>query len=54
MDNTDTVIAVFTDHPAAEAAIKKLNADGFDMKHISVVGKGYQTDEKSLRLLQHR
>jgi len=46
MDNTDTVIAVFADHPAAEAAIKKLNVAGFDMRHLSVVGKGYHTDEK--------
>ncbi len=46
MENTDTVIAVFHDHPAAETAIKKLTAAGFDMKHLSVVGKGYHTDEK--------
>ena len=46
MENTDTVIAVFHDHPAAETAIKKLTAAGFDMKNLSVVGKGYHTDEK--------
>jgi hypothetical protein len=46
MENTDTVIAVFADHPAAEAAIKKLTGSGFDMKNLSVVGKGYHTDEK--------
>jgi len=46
MENTDTVIAVFADHPAVEAAIKKLTAAGFDMKNLSVVGKGYHTDEK--------
>ena len=46
MENTDTVIAVFHDHPAAEAAIKKLTAAGFDMKNLSVVGKGYHTDEQ--------
>jgi hypothetical protein len=46
MDTTDTVIAVFADHPAAEAAIKKLAASGFEMKHLSVVGKGYETEEK--------
>jgi len=46
MENTDTVIAVFPDHPAAEAAIKKLTVAGFDMKNLSVVGKGYHTDEK--------
>ena len=46
MDDTNTVIAVFADHPAAEMAIKKLTSAGFDMKNLSVVGKGYHTDEK--------
>lgn len=46
MENPDTVIAVFADHPAAEAAIKKMTGAGFDMKNLSVVGKGYHTDEK--------
>lgn len=42
----DSVIAVFADHNAAEAAVKKLTAAGFEMKNLSVVGKGYHTDEK--------
>ena len=46
MENSDTIIAVFHEHSAAEMAIKKLTADGFDMKNLSVVGKGYHTDEK--------
>jgi uncharacterized membrane protein len=46
MANSDTVVAVFADHTAAETAIKKLTAAGFDMKDLSVVGKGYQTEEK--------
>ena len=46
MENTNTVIAVFADHPEAETAIKKLTTAGFDMKNLSVVGKGYHTDEK--------
>jgi hypothetical protein len=46
METTDTVIAVFADHPAAEAAVKKLTAAGFEMKDLSVVGKGYHTEEK--------
>jgi hypothetical protein len=46
MEATDTVIAVFADHNAAETAIKKLTASGFEMKNLSVVGKGYHTDEK--------
>lgn len=46
MENTDTVVAVFADHSAAETAIKKLSAAGFEMKNLSIVGKGYHTDEK--------
>jgi hypothetical protein len=46
MEKIDSVIAVFGDHPAAEAAVKKLTAAGFEMKNLSVVGKGYHTDEK--------
>lgn len=46
MGNADTVIAIFPDHQAAEAAVKKLNAAGFAMTSLSVVGKGYHTDEK--------
>jgi hypothetical protein len=46
MENTDSVIAVFADHPAAETAVKKLTAAGFEMKNLSLVGKGYHTGEK--------
>lgn len=46
MKNINSVIAVFADHPAAEAAVKKLTAAGFEMKNLSIVGKGYHTDEK--------
>jgi len=46
MEKMDTVIAVFPDHKAAEGAVKKLAQAGFDMKSLSVVGKGYHTDEK--------
>jgi len=46
MDQADAVIAVFADHEAAEAAVKKLTAAGFEMKNLSVVGKGYHTEEK--------
>ncbi len=46
METADTVIAVFADHQTAETAVKKLTAAGFDMKNLSVVGKGYHTEEK--------
>jgi hypothetical protein len=46
MTDNNSVIAVFDDHQSAEAAVKKLADAGIDMKHLSVVGKGYHTDEK--------
>ena len=42
----NSVIDVFADHNAAETAVKKLTAAGLEMKSLSVVGKGYHTDEK--------
>jgi len=46
MERADTVIAVFADHQGAETAVKKLAEGGIDVKHLSLVGKGYHTDEK--------
>lgn len=46
MDIINSVVAVFDDHAAAESAVKKLSDAGFDMKKLSVVGKGYHTEEK--------
>lgn len=46
MTDNNAVIAVFSDHQGAEAAVKKLAEAGIDIKHLSVVGKGYHTDEK--------
>jgi hypothetical protein len=46
MQEVDSVVAVYEDHPAAESAVKKLASSGFAMKNLSVVGKGYRTDEK--------
>lgn len=44
--NHNSVVAVFADHSAVEAAVKKLIAAGVDMKNLSIIGKGYHTDEK--------
>lgn len=46
MEQTDSAVAVFTDHDSAEAAVRQLAASGFDMKNLSLVGKGYHTEEK--------
>ena len=46
MDRHETAVAVFATHEAAEQAVKSLTASGFDMKNLSVVGKGYHSEEK--------
>lgn len=38
-------VATFADHAAAEAAVRELGLAGFDITHLSVVGKGYHVDE---------
>ncbi len=48
MPVTETIIGTFPGHLAAEAAVKKLTAAGFEMKSLTIVGKGYHTDEKVL------
>ena len=45
MKINDSIVAVFAEHQEAEQAIKKLAAAGFLMKDLSIVGKGYHTDE---------
>ena len=46
MTNNDAIVAVFAGHSEAEAAIRRLAGSGFDMKHFSIVGKGYHSEEK--------
>lgn len=42
----NTVIAVYDSHEIAETAVRKLADDNIPMKAISIIGKGYHTDEK--------
>jgi hypothetical protein len=46
MDSTNSTVAIFKTHQGAEAAVKELADAGFAMKQLSVVGKGYHTEEK--------
>jgi hypothetical protein len=46
MYHIETAIGVFPEHETAEKAIKSLAAAGIDMKNLSLVGKGFHTDEK--------
>ncbi|MET3900927.1 hypothetical protein ABIB57_004895 [Devosia sp. UYZn731] len=48
MDYTDATVATFAAHPDADAAIKKLTAANFDIRKLSVVGKGYHTEENAV------
>lgn len=46
MSQQDAIVAIYADHDAAEAAIRKVAKSGLDMQHFSIVGQGYHTDEK--------
>ena len=46
MTKNDAIVAVFTSHQAAEAAVRKLAEGGLDIKHFSIIGKGYHSEEK--------
>ena len=48
MSTKNSCVAVYTKHQDAEQAIKDLERDGFDMKKLSIVGKGYQTEEHAI------
>ena len=41
----NSVVAIFSQHSAAENAIKELKGGGFDIKKLAVVGRDYQTEE---------
>ncbi|HEY9223528.1 MAG TPA: general stress protein [Variovorax sp.] len=44
----DPVVAVCDTHAAAEDAIRALSMAGFDMKKLSIVGKGYHSEEHAV------
>ena len=46
MTDNDATIGIFNDHQSADNAINKLVSHGFAMKDLSVVGKGFHTEEK--------
>lgn len=45
MQRTDISIARFADHSQAETAVKALAQAGFDIKQLSIVGRGYHSEE---------
>jgi hypothetical protein len=42
---TNGVVAIYGSHSGAESAIKELQKSGFDMTQLSIIGRGYHTEE---------
>lgn len=42
------VVALFSNHDEAEAAVHELHKAGFDMKKLSIIGRDYNTEEQVL------
>jgi hypothetical protein len=45
MDDESNVVAVYDSHTQAEEALQKLSAASFDIKKVSIIGKGFHTEE---------
>jgi len=48
MSTQNSVVAVYGKHTEADQAVKELQHGGVDMHHLSIVGKGYHTDEHAV------
>jgi hypothetical protein len=45
MSRKNVLVAIYDIHSEAEAAIEELKASGYDMKNLSIAGKGHFTKE---------
>ena len=45
MTEKNSIVATYASHTTAESAVKELQKSGFDMKKLSIVGRGYHTEE---------
>ncbi|MGA2097259.1 MAG: general stress protein [Candidatus Acidiferrum sp.] len=48
MSTQNSVVAIYSTHTEADQAVKELQRGGVDMKKLSIVGKGYHTDEHAV------
>ncbi|MFZ0234558.1 MAG: general stress protein [Candidatus Acidiferrales bacterium] len=48
MSKPNSVAAVYRTHTEADQAVKELQSGGMDIRKISIVGKGYHTDEHAV------
>jgi len=49
MSKNNSVVAVYRTHTEADEAVKELQSGGVDMHKLSIVGKGYHTEEQAVR-----
>jgi hypothetical protein len=48
MNQDNAVVSVFSSHDAADEAVKELSQNGFEMTRLSIVGKGYHSEEHAV------
>src|SRR5580700_6439382 len=48
MSTQNSVVAIYPTRTEADAAVKELQRGGVDMRKLSIVGKGYHTDEHAV------
>ena len=48
MLQNESVIAVFSEHQEADAVVKKLANAGVAIENLSIIGKGYHSEEKAV------
>ncbi|MGD0964671.1 MAG: general stress protein [Candidatus Acidiferrales bacterium] len=48
MSKNNSVVAVYRTHTEADEAVKELQSGGVDMHKLSIVGKGYHTEEQAV------
>lgn len=48
MADSSFAVAIYDTHTGAEEAIKSLRDERFEMKHLSIIGKDYQTEEHAI------
>jgi hypothetical protein len=46
MLQNESVVAVFSEYQEADAAVKKLTTGGVAIQNLSIIGKGYHSEEK--------
>jgi uncharacterized membrane protein len=46
MSKVNSVVAIYQTHTEADQAVKELQRGGVDMHKLSIVGRGYHTDEQ--------